>query len=82
MALKQHEGKTVMYSAMGSEWRPFGHPRKRRPINSVVLDVGIAERIIGDVKDFIGNPSWYGDRGVVCVCIVSKCLNDNVFMNI
>lgn len=52
-----------MYTAMGAEWRPFGFPRRRRPLSSVVLDVGVAERIVDDVKDFIGNPKWYTDRG-------------------
>lgn len=64
MALKKEEGKLVMYTAMGSEWRPFGHPRRRRPITSVVLDEGVADRIQSDVKEFIGNPSWYTDRGI------------------
>ncbi|KDR14433.1 mitochondrial chaperone BCS1 isoform X1 [Zootermopsis nevadensis] len=64
MALKKHEGKTIMYTAMGSEWRQFGHPRKRRPIQSVVLDTGVAERILCDVKEFLANPSWYSDRGI------------------
>lgn len=53
-----------MYTAMGSEWRQFGHPRKRRPIQSVVLDTGVAERILCDVKEFLANPSWYSDRGM------------------
>lgn len=64
MALKAHEGKTVMYTAMGSEWRPLGHPRKRRPIDSVVLDDTISERIVQDCKEFIANPTWYTDRGI------------------
>ncbi|XP_012278887.1 mitochondrial chaperone BCS1 [Orussus abietinus] len=64
MALKEHEGKTIMYTALGSEWRQFGHPRKRRPIDSVVLDTGIAERILNDCKEFINNPGWYSDRGI------------------
>ncbi|XP_076752673.1 mitochondrial chaperone BCS1 [Xylocopa sonorina] len=64
MALKEYEGKTVMYTAMGSEWRQFGHPRRRRPIDSVVLDTGVAERIIEDCREFIKNPSWYIDRGI------------------
>lgn len=64
MALKEHEGKTIMYIAMGSEWRQFGHPRKRRPLQSVVLDTGIAERILNDCKEFINIPSWYSDRGI------------------
>ncbi|CAL7942837.1 unnamed protein product [Xylocopa violacea] len=63
MALKEYEGKTVMYTAMGSEWRQFGHPRRRRPIDSVILDTGVAERIIHDCREFIKNPSWYIDRG-------------------
>ncbi|XP_060517154.1 mitochondrial chaperone BCS1 isoform X3 [Cylas formicarius] len=64
MALKQHEGKTLMYTAMGTEWRQFGHPRKKRPICSVVLDDGISEKILKDCQDFIENPSWYTERGI------------------
>lgn len=64
MALKEHEGKTIMYTAMGSEWRQFGHPRKRRPLESVVLDTDIAERIINDCREFINTPAWYSDRGI------------------
>ncbi|XP_041057102.1 mitochondrial chaperone BCS1 [Carcharodon carcharias] len=64
LALKQQEGKTVMYTAMGAEWRLFGFPRRRRPLNSVVLEKGVSEKIVQDVKDFIGNPKWYTDRGI------------------
>ncbi|MBN3308428.1 mitochondrial chaperone BCS1 [Amia ocellicauda] len=64
LALKQQEGRTVMYTAMGAEWRPFGFPRRRRPLNSVVLEKGLSERIVDDVKDFISNPKWYTDRGI------------------
>lgn len=53
-----------MYSAVGSDWRPFGHPRKRRPISSVVLDTGISDRILNDCQEFIRNPQWYGERGI------------------
>ncbi len=64
LALEGQEGKTVMYTAMGSEWRPFGYPRKKRPISSVVLDRGLSENIIKDVKDFTSNSSWYMERGI------------------
>lgn len=53
-----------MYTAMGPEWRPFGHPRKRRPISSVILDEGVSDRILNDCRDFIKNPGWYADRGI------------------
>lgn len=64
IALQEQEGKTVMYTPMGSEWRQFGYPKKKRPLNSVVLDAGISEQIMTDVKEFIGNVKWYTDRGI------------------
>lgn len=64
LALTQQEGKTVMFTAMGAEWRQFGYPRKKRPLSSVVLDVGIAEGIVNDVKEFVSSPGWYMDRGI------------------
>lgn len=63
LALQQEEGKTVMYTAMGSEWRTFGYPRRRRPLSSVVLEQGLADRIVRDIREFIDNPKWYTDRG-------------------
>ncbi len=38
MAIAKHHGKTVMYTILGTDWRPFGLPRSRRPLKSVVLD--------------------------------------------
>lgn len=64
LALQKQEGKTIMYTAMGADWRPFGYPRNRRPLSSVILDTGISASIVSDVKDFINNPSWYSDRGI------------------
>uniref|UniRef100_A0A8D8Q557 Mitochondrial chaperone BCS1 n=1 Tax=Cacopsylla melanoneura TaxID=428564 RepID=A0A8D8Q557_9HEMI len=64
LALSQYEGKTVMYTAWGSEWRPFGHPKRRRPLNSVVLDRGVADRILADIREFVKDPAWYLDRGI------------------
>lgn len=63
LVINRTEGKTVIYTAYGSEWRPFGHPRKRRPLSSVILDQGISNKILEDIKYFIYNPSWYSDRG-------------------
>lgn len=64
IALQQTEGKTVMYTAMGAEWRPFGYPRKKRPIASVILDNSVSERILTDIREFTSNPKWYMDRGI------------------
>ena len=64
MAVEKHEGKTIMYTPIGAEWRQFGYPRQRRPISSVILDKGISERILSDVQEFIDFPQWYRERGI------------------
>ena len=63
-ALLSHEGRTIMYIAAGAEWRHFGYPRKKRPLDSVILDKGVAEDIVSDVEEFIQNPKWYTQRGI------------------
>lgn len=64
LALQDNEGKILLYTAMGADWRQFGQPRKRRPISSVVLDNGVSDRILADCNEFIKNPQWYSDRGI------------------
>lgn len=64
MALKAQEGKTVLFSSWGPEWRPFGNPRKKRMLGSVILDEGVSEAIVTDVKDFLSNGDWYHERGI------------------
>jgi len=65
LALAKQEGKTVVFTSWGPEWRPFGLPRKCRLLDSVILDRGVKERIVKDVKDFISNGKWYNDRGEI-----------------
>ena len=64
MAARSQEGKTVIYNAWGTEWRMFGQPRRKRPLESVILDAGVKERILEDVQDFMGSAKWYYDRGI------------------
>lgn len=64
LALQYTEGKTLLYTAMGSEWRQFGQPRKRRPLTSVVLAEGVSNKILADCREFIQTPKWYSDRGI------------------
>ena len=42
-----------MYITAGAEWRQFGYPRKKRPLDSVILDKGVAEDIVSDVEKFM-----------------------------
>ncbi|CAF0765685.1 unnamed protein product [Adineta steineri] len=63
-ALLANEGKTLVYIPTINEWRLFGQPRRKRPLNSVILDKGILENLINDVDHFLANPHWYIDRGI------------------
>ncbi len=64
LAQQSSEGKTIVYICRGTSWEKFGEPRRKRPIGSVILDRGVKERIVGDVKEFLNSSKWYYDRGV------------------
>lgn len=61
---QMEQGKLVVWTAWGQDWRPFGQPRRRRPLDSVVLDEGISLRFLSDLKDFLGAEQWYQSRGI------------------
>ncbi|KAL8694709.1 MAG: hypothetical protein Q9218_000720 [Villophora microphyllina] len=64
LAQRSVEGKTIVYTARTSSWERFGEPRRKRPLESVILDEGVKERIVADLKDFLHSESWYYDRGI------------------
>ncbi|PWN25742.1 hypothetical protein BDZ90DRAFT_265378 [Jaminaea rosea] len=64
MAASKVEGKTTVYTAWGVEWRAFGNPRKARRLESVVLQRGQKERLVGDIQAFLGRGEWYAKRGI------------------
>ena len=64
LAEKSTEGKTVVYTAWGVEWRPFGKPRRKRELPSVVLAQDVSERIEHDLRGFLGRGKWYAERGI------------------
>lgn len=64
LALASTQGKTVIYTSWGAEWRPFGHPRRVRELESVVLASDTKDELVGDVKRFLSRGSWYTKRGV------------------
>ena len=64
MALRSTEGKTVVYTSRNMGWEPSGQPKRRRPFDSVVLERGLSEKILGDVREFLDARTWYLDRGI------------------
>ena len=41
LAQRSTEGKTIFYTARSTNWERFGEPRRKRPIESVILDQGV-----------------------------------------
>jgi chaperone BCS1 len=64
LAQRMREGKTIMYNSWGTEWKPFGDPKRKRPIDSVVLEEGVKEKILSDIQAFLTARTWYLDRGI------------------
>lgn len=58
------EGKTIIYTAWGVEWRAFGQPRKVRELESVVLSAGQRDRLYNDLVSFLNRGEWYARRGI------------------
>lgn len=64
LALASTQGKTVIFTSWGAEWRPFGHPRRVRELDSVVLDTDKKDELVGDVRRFLSRGPWYAKRGI------------------
>ena len=64
LAQQSTEGKIIVYNSRGTFWEKFGEPRRKRPLDSVILDEGVKERILADVEDFLSSSKWYYDRGI------------------
>ena len=64
MVAQATEGKTVVYTSPMHSWQQSGEPKRRRPFESVVLEEGLADKILGDVREFLDARTWYLDRGI------------------
>ncbi|KAL8672993.1 MAG: hypothetical protein Q9168_002587 [Polycauliona sp. 1 TL-2023] len=62
LAQKSVEGKTIVFTPRTASWEKFGEPRRKRTLESVILDEGVKEHIVSDVKDFLRSEQWYYDR--------------------
>lgn len=64
LALTSNEGTTTIFTAWGTDWRPFGLPRRARDIGSVVLAGDKRAKLESDVKRFMTRGWWYAERGI------------------
>ncbi|CAK5075302.1 unnamed protein product [Meloidogyne enterolobii] len=63
-ALSQLETGLCVYIPHGNSWQRLGAPRNKRPIDSVILDIGVKERLLDDISNFFTSQQWYIDRGI------------------
>lgn len=63
-AIQSIEGRTIVYSAMGHEWRQFGNPLRQRPVSSIYLPSQVRSRVLNDIEEFLSSQDWYVDHGV------------------
>ncbi|CEF62376.1 Mitochondrial chaperone BCS1 [Strongyloides ratti] len=63
-ALSNVETGLVVYNAVGPDWRRFGPARRKRPLDSVILEDNLSKKIHDDLEEFIKSGSWYTDRGI------------------
>jgi len=54
---------SIYSSNAKNEWRLITS-RPKRPLSSIVLDVGLKEKILDDAKDFLNSKKWYTERGI------------------
>ncbi len=54
---------TCVWTTRHGGWCGTGQ-RRKRPLESVVLDHGVLEEVMADIKRFISSSKWYIDRGI------------------
>ncbi|KAI8803357.1 P-loop containing nucleoside triphosphate hydrolase protein [Cladochytrium replicatum] len=67
MSVNKDKMKTIVYVADTMNWRGEWRRSQARPtraLSTVVLEKGLAESIIHDIKEFYESETWYADRGI------------------
>ncbi|CBY43446.1 unnamed protein product, partial [Oikopleura dioica] len=54
---------TQIYGTNGQEWSLLS-TQSKRPVSSIILDPLECERILKDLKSFVGNKDWYDGMGI------------------
>lgn len=67
-AKKEYEAEAVhriqiYFADSYGSWR-YTDSRHKRPLSSIVLNVGVKEMLVADAKDFLKSEKWYADRGI------------------
>ncbi|OWA52580.1 Mitochondrial chaperone BCS1 [Hypsibius exemplaris] len=61
----KNEGKTVIYNGNSGYWHcGNGGGKRKRPLESVILEDGVAEFFLEDIQDFKDSAKWYTEFGI------------------
>ncbi|KAG4074105.1 hypothetical protein HA402_014310 [Bradysia odoriphaga] len=58
------DDKTRFYFANDGYWTECGTGKRKRPLTSVILNTTTANKINGDLREFLDTSKWYQDRGI------------------
>jgi chaperone BCS1 len=58
------EDRTSFFCNACDYWQSFGVPKKKRSLETVILDEGVKDKLLKDVNDFLATEEWYLDRGI------------------
>lgn len=59
-----HENKTMIFIPRSMDWEPFGEPKLLRPMESVVLEPKVKDRVVHDIAHFLQSKEWYLTTGI------------------
>ena len=60
--LSRHRGLTTTYTSTPSDWRELSRPQPARPLESVVLEPGLADRLAAECERLLEAGAWYRHR--------------------
>lgn len=62
---REHDAKkTAFYFISCGDWNPFGQPKRRRFLDSVITAGRLKESLLRDVREFLDSEEWYMERGI------------------
>ncbi|KAI8803909.1 P-loop containing nucleoside triphosphate hydrolase protein [Cladochytrium replicatum] len=67
MSVNKDKMKTIVFVVDRDHWQGGWRRSRARPtrsLSTVVLEKGLAESIIDDIKEFFNSEKWYADRGI------------------
>lgn len=64
MAADKDKSRTIVY--VGDQFGNWQRSTARsiRPLSSVILEEGVAEKLVNDATEFLHSAKWYSDRGI------------------